>query len=926
VLASGAAALWPHYEVNGTPIRFRDNGVALRTWLSLAPRGNEWLIYEKGAAPNAHDTPPYNLVICMRFTDNGDSITPELLRNATRRLRRAFDDNARITRNVTCIFIRSGRDLLYLIASGLQVGEYRSTHTLARWLTTNLDGSLAPLEDLYQPTYAHCQRMPLANSGDVTFVGALGLDSCEPTGLSAQETLAQHAGLHNWAIRPGSNYPEVDCFSARQSWRREFREFVNRGVRARSAEQLADINACRDDYRRRIYDSRRNRIDLAREDAYFNPSDPRCHELIVEAIGKDEGAFVFSDAREWLDRIFAYNPVKDILYYKTTDNFGRFTVAEAQNAKASMKRFGLRYTLKYPENETLRRVMREEMTGEKAKNPPEEFDFFEWYLVHGADRVDGVAFKPLNWEQSNAQALGNKINTFRGFAAHANLTGPRTLDILDRGLDLDTLRRDNGRASDLGFLLKHICYLMGESDREFEQLLADDVNRGLLTTTTGAFLGWLCNMIFTPAKKLPRFYVLQGPPGCGKSSFIKAIAEKLLHPAHVRIYTDVAKLVQEFNGHAAENVLTVLEEVNMADLNSSGLRQLQELVSGTERYERKLYKEGDMVPDYRRFFVATNVMWPIPLPPGQRRCVLARFNHEMAQRLEIKEFREVYLARLDRVLNNSAVMTQFAHFLLKEYNTGARSELLERTIHTARRFNFETLETQLAHLKNDQNTSVLGWLYQYLVNLDDFFGDDAARHYVYPSLTVREEMQQQQEPASKRRRDHLRATDFTAWPCLVDLVMEKNPVTGALETCTAPNEFTGRWRDSTDDPKATYAQKCAQRRSHSRGYWTRGRKAEFYASYKAVIPERAQLNLQEFTDSCRHILGSTYHHADSSNSQPIYLLESTERKDGRSHDVWCVADLESLEAAFRNAVPNAHELDWDSYRFDRERSKQRMQL
>lgn len=762
--------------------------------------------------------------------------------------------------------------------------------------------------------------MQLVHSHMAVFLGAYNLDSGERSNLPAAELIARHCTLHDYNIRASSSYSEVDCFSARQRWRREFKDFVSRGVRARNAQQLDDINACRDDYRRRIYDSRRNRIDLAEEDVIFQPSDPRTHELLVEAIRRDEGSHVYADARELLDRVFAYNPVKDSLYYKTTDDFGRMCVSEVGQPKAAMKRFGLKYTIKYPEHDTLRRVMREGMTGENAKNPPEEFDFFELYIVHLVDRVDGVAFKPLNWQQTNAQALGNKINTFRGFAAHANLSGPRVLDLLDRGLDLDTIRRDNGGGSDLGFLLKHICYLMGEGKREFELILLDDANRGLTNTSTGQFLGWLNNLIFNPGKKLPRYYILQGPPGCGKSSFIRALAAKLLHPAHVTIFTDIANLVKEFNGHSAENVLTVLEEVNMADLNNSGLRQLQELVSGEVRYERRLYSEGKMVASYMRFIVATNVLRPIPLPPGQRRCVLARFNHEMAQRLENQQFRDEYLARLDRVLNNSAVMAQFAHFLLREYNTEARVELLERTIHTARRFNFETLETQLEFLKADANTSVLGWLYQYLVNLDDIFGEDSVNHYVFPDFTQQEKVVEYERDPKRRREPARMPIDFMTWPTLASLCIE------AGKTVVPPNKFTGKWRDTIDDPTATYTERCTQRRSFSKNYWTRGLKSEFYASYQAVIPQKCQLNLQDFTEACRHILGSNYHELSQSGQAPVFLLESYVKKNGITHDVWCIADLEALELAFRNAVPNASEMDWDAYRLQREKNKQRIQL
>lgn len=327
-----------------------------------------------------------------------------------------------------------------------------------------------------------------------------------------------------------------------------------------------------------------------------------------------------------------------------------------------------------------------------------------------------------------------------------------------------------------------------------------------------------------------------------------------------------------------------------------------------------------MVPDFRRFLAATNVLWPIPLPPAQRRCVLVRFNHEIAQRLEVQEFREAYLVRLDKVLNNTQVMTQLAHFILREYNPRPRRELLERTIHTQRRFNFETLETQLNYLRNDQNTSVLGWMYQHLVNFDDFFGDKSTEHYVLPPGPAETLEEYARDP--KRARPAPRS-DFVAWQRHLDLCFEKN-AQGDTVTCKAPNDFTGRWRDTTESPNATYAQRCAQRRNRTHGWWSRGSKADFYASYKNVIPERAQLNVQEFGESCRHILGSNYGELAGQHAQ--YLLEASERKNGITRDVWCIADLEALEQAFKNAMPNAHELDWDSHRLNREKSKLRMQL
>jgi hypothetical protein len=555
----------------------------------------------------------------------------------------------------------------------------------------------------------------------------------------------------------------------------------------------------------------------------------------------------------------------------------------------------------------------EGMTGEKSKKQPTEYDFFEWYITHGIRRVNGVTFRPLRFGETNEQAVGEKINTFRGFAAQQALNDEKMLRQFDRQLSIESLFHDKGKESDLAFLLMHVTYLMGEDEREYEMMLGDIHNAGIKTTSTGQFLAWLANMTFDPAEKVPRYYVLQGPPGCGKSSFIKAVSEKLLHPAHVRIYTDVQRLVEMFNGHASENVLTGLEEVNMNDLNNTGLRQLQELVSTTERYERQLYKEGEMVADYRRFFVATNVLWPIPLPPGQRRCVLARFNHRIGILLEKDNFRDNYLSRLERILNSTDTMNQFAHFLLRQYHTPDRMATFKRAVHLTRMFNFETLETQLIHLKNDSNTSVLGWLYQHLVNLDDFFPEEMAYYYVRP-----EDSAQWVSGDPKRKRSEEGSSgDFMKWKNLLALT-EKNEE-GFIG---APNGFTGRWRDTVEDTDATYEERCEQRRARASGYWIRAFKTKFYESYKAVIPERSRLNLTDFTESVRHILGSNKNEFGSDG----YLLETTVRDKNTSKEVWCFAPLGGLEEAFKNAVPNAQELKWDSYRLTREKNKQRMQL
>jgi hypothetical protein len=392
-------------------------------------------------------------------------------------------------------------------------------------------------------------------------------------------------------------------------------------------------------------------------------------------------------------------------------------------------------------------------------------------------------------------------------------------------------------------------------------------------------------------------YILQGPPGCGKSSFSKAIVEMLLHESHAVVHTDVERLKDQFNGHAGENILTVLEEVSVNDLQDKGMRQLQELVTCSYRYERRLFKEGSTIRDFRRFLVNTNS--PSVRLPNQRRIVLARFSHEIAQLLEQNSYREWYLSTLDRVLNSELVMKRFAHFLLRRYHTVEMRAAYNLQVHTLRTFNFDTVEMQLETLKDSAETSVLGWLYEHLTKLDDFFAERGQEVYAVPST-----------------RAGANDNDICQWQCLAELC------NGALP----PNGFTGRWRDTSDDVSLSYEDKCAIRRRRTSCYWTRARASKFYESYCQVVSERNRLSERDFADKCRMIFGATNPEFNDNHESVVYMLESTTRENNRTHEVWALAPLEMLEQVFISAVPNVQELDWDKFRLERQIRRDRNKI
>lgn len=862
-----------------------------KAWLGLANRGPEYTFYELLPSYSV-DHPRYRrLVLCFAASQDPVHSLNQLCERLTQRLRLAFANNARLA--VRCSVISmydQAEQRLYLVCQRICVAGSRTVKAIGKFLDQAVDGAASFVEEWGNSEHS---SVPLPNSGFVTIVGARNLDDnsvLPPLSPGSELVSACQA-----CIRVGSPAEAgylADITNRRQPWSEQMKRFADRlfSEPRRDRNQLDQLNEARDNYRTRLQQTSSTRIDLGCDLSFFKPyeSAGRHGPVIRRAIDSDTEDFIFEEARSMLDQLFAYNPVTNSMWYKKVDPHGRPQIEEVKNPKEFFRHAGYYHTLSYPTDQpVLDSILREVLIGKNyrnQKNPASTFDFFEWYVEFGMRREQGTVFMPLELGHNRLTAVPGYINQWRGFRAHKLLSEPH--DIISRleARNIPDIREEN----DLGFLLRHFSYMMGEAP---EDVLQDIARDGGLQHATGQFFGWLANMIFFTVEKKPRFYILQSPPGCGKSSTINALSKRLLHEAHFNSYTDVARLMEQFNGHAGLNVLTLLEEVDLNDMKNKGLRMMQELVSCGERYQRMLFREGEMVKDYRYFIVCTNVQRPIVLPPGQRRAVLARFYNPQALRLEDPQYRKYYDTRLARVLSQDETWREFAYLLHTRYNTPEGREAVRLSCYSARVFNHATLQLQFESLRENADTSVLGWLYLHLVNFDDFFDGEGKNVYVWNP-----------DDSSK---------DLHEWRKLGDFAVNHND----------SELFTGRWRDTSTSPLLSYKDKCIVRRRRTHNWWVRNDMEAFYESYRKSVPLHAQLPQREFVDVCKHIFQSHQlaQNYDSENINAVYMYETTYiNKHGRTVEEWALAPLQELEEAFKSAMPNTGELDWDEYRRKRE--------
>jgi len=870
------------HHINDLAVALIDDPREFKTWLGLCPRP-DYKCYEL-LAPYGQPHPIYRRIVLV-FGYLGDAPPIDTLEKAALRLRSAFAPNARCTAHamVTAV-VDQDEHRLYLVCDKLCCSGSRTVKVLGLYLAEQFIG-LTFVNDWAG------SHMVLPNSRNVSVLGTRRLDDATVVANATGLDLVQRCAAVVKTADAKEAGQVCDVSNRRQPWSEQLKRFCDRldtNARVRDPNELSHLNDERDRYCDRLDASRTGRIDLGNvsPDQHVRLFELRGQAAkLRRAIELDEGDFLFTDARAILDAVFACSPTKEQLWYKYIDEHGRVQLGD--NGKKLAKDFfsslGLYHTLNYPTDDPqLEEILRRQLIGKNhasAKNPPTTFDWFDWYLEFGMRREQGVTFVPLEFGRHRLTEMPGYINQWRGFGAHDFIASPEVRHELHQRFEeygpVRLIRED----TDFGFLLRHFSYMLGEKP---EDVLLDVMTDGGMQHATGQFFGWLANMVFFTVQKKPRFYIFQSAPGCGKSLTFGELGKRLLHHSHYMAYTDVKRLQDEFNGHAGLNVMALLEEVDLNDMKARGLRMMQELVSCGERYQRLLYKEGGMVKDFRYFIVCTNVERPIILPPGQRRAVLARFYHEQALRLENREYREEYTRRLAAVLASDQVWKYMAFFLHRTYDTPAGRQKVANSCYSTRVFNHATLQLQFEGLSQTADTSVLGWLYKHLVNFDDFFDGEGDQVYVW-------------KPSDNSKKD----------------INDWMPLKGfSKETRT---DFTGRWRDTGG---VDYATRCASRRRRTADWWTRNQMEHFYERYKRCTPLGAQLPLREFVDVCKHVFQSK--HADMDNDNKVYMYEATAKVNGRTVEMWALAPLAELEDAFKAAMPNTGELNWDEYRRKRE--------
>jgi hypothetical protein len=314
----------------------------------------------------------------------------------------------------------------------------------------------------------------------------------------------------------------------------------------------------------------------------------------------------------------------------------------------------------------------------------------EWYIRHGCREVLGVRFVPLRISQSvTDKDQVQFINLFQGFRCHDWISN-----------SLDRCRRlylmDSARSSSLEFFLQHVQNICG-GDPEAAKLRH----------------GWNALTCFYADLRLSMWIINQGPPGCGKSSADEKFAEYMLNKAHFRKVTAIEHLVGHFNADAERVVFTMIEEMDFKDAKSRAVQALQELVTCKELRGEAKGVDAKMRPSYDHFVAETNAESPIILPKDQRRVMINVFSRAVALKMaNDKAFKEAYLDRLARVLDDEDMWRSYAYYLYTEYTpTYERAMEVLRSMQVRRVFNWHTTRTQLASMIFFADTSVLGWLF-----------------------------------------------------------------------------------------------------------------------------------------------------------------------------------------------------------------------
>jgi hypothetical protein len=311
--------------------------------------------------------------------------------------------------------------------------------------------------------------------------------------------------------------------------------------------------------------------------------------------------------------------------------------------------------------------------------------------------VNGVRYWPLHFgERLTDVQHRDWINSFRGFRAqHWLIEHARSgSELLSRQLSASLSDRD----SDLCFYLQHLKNLCCGSD---------EVRDFVLT--------WMALLVFYPREKTDNWILSTGKPGCGKTSSWIAFAQRMLNKAHYRTVKDMIGLVGHFNADAANNSLTIIEEMDFKDQKHKALNALQELVTCKDFRLEKKGIDAKMARNFDHFVANTNVESPIILSTDQRRVMVLVCDYRFNVLLDDPVQREAYLARLARVLDSDEVWKQLSLFLFSKFvPTQERAAEQLASLKTRRIFSKETTRLQLISMIYYPDKSVLGYLFMML--------------------------------------------------------------------------------------------------------------------------------------------------------------------------------------------------------------------
>lgn len=251
-----------------------------------------------------------------------------------------------------------------------------------------------------------------------------------------------------------------------------------------------------------------------------------------------------------------------------------------------------------------------------------------------------------------------------------------------------------------------------------------------------------------------------------------------------------------------------------------------------------------------------------------------------------KTFKEAYLDRLARVLDDEDMWRSYAYYLYTEYTpTYERAMEVLRSMQVRRVFNWHTTRTQLASMIFFADTSVLGWLF-WSVSRHEPFTAGPAKAFVYYNSEK----------------------EFNEW-----------------KTWAAENALSRIEKRQPNDP-------CLRFKNHSwltnkledtDNWWHKELRQNVYKRYSDALHSYANskfraacLSEPDFFAELRRLL-TTLDPLDK-ELKPA-LLEYSETlpsgKDGEllSREWLCFAPLRQLRERIASALPSAWNFTWEAY-------------